>query len=101
VNILTCEQAADVPGFSTGTVITVEVCCQPPPPPPPPCDDDATHAVTPYLHYPTPQDCTVLQANYDASQCNFHCRQACADALGLFDYLEDRSLLQEDNPAHL
>ena len=43
----------------------------------------STYAVTPYLYYPTPQDCTVLTANYAASQCNYHCRRACANALGL------------------
>ena len=83
MNVLTCQQAADVDGFSTGTVITVEICCEPPPTPPMPCDDESTYAVTPYLHYPVPQDCAVLQANYVASQCNYHCRKACADALGL------------------
>jgi hypothetical protein len=82
VNVLTCQQAADVPGFTDGTVITVEVCCEPPPPQLQ-CDADSTYAVTTGLHYPTPQDCSVLRSNYAASQCNYHCRQACANALGL------------------
>ena len=83
VNILTCQDAADVEGFTSGTVITVEVCCEDIPPTSLECDDDSTYAVTPYLHYPTPQDCSVLTASYAPSQCNYHCRQACANALGL------------------
>ena len=83
VNVLTCQDGANVDGFSSGTVITVEMCCELPTLPSLTCDADSTYAVTPYLHYPTPQDCAVLTSNYQASQCNYHCRKACAEAMGL------------------
>ena len=83
MNLLTCQQAADLPNVSVGTVITVEVCCETPTPTQLECDADATYTVTPYLHFPTPQDCSVLSASYAPSQCDYHCRQACANVLGL------------------
>ena len=60
------------------------------------CDSDSNYAVTPYLHYPTPQDCSVLTASYAPSQCNYHCRQACANALGL-STVPDLSVVSSTN----
>ena len=70
VNILTCQDAADVEGFSSGTVITVEVCCDAPPP----CGPGTYENTTPLLYYGSGSTCADVDSMISAGTgCGYHC----------------------------
>jgi hypothetical protein len=74
VNVLTCQQAADVPGFTVGTVITVEVCCVPPQPVMPACGSATYPSVTSLLYFGAGSTCTDVSVQLnDGTGCGFHC----------------------------
>ncbi|XP_013414880.1 uncharacterized protein LOC106176840 [Lingula anatina] len=83
VTLNACVPGNSVPGFSSGTLVKMDVCCSPPPPPS--CPSGQVPEQTPYLHYPQQTHSTAFCNSVAAdaqNECGFHCKKVCRDNHG-------------------